>query len=74
MSAIASRDDTPREKRTLYWHFNRLLERYMPERLYQRSLIIVIAPMVLLQGLMVWVFVDRHYETVTRSLSKSTTL
>lgn len=71
MSAIASRDDTPLEKRTLYWHFNRFLERYMPERLYQRSLIIVIAPVVLLQGLMAWVFLDRHYETVTKSLSQS---
>jgi two-component system osmolarity sensor histidine kinase EnvZ len=71
MSAIASRDDTPPEKRTLYWHFNRLLERYMPEQLYQRSLIIVIAPVVLLQGLMAWVFLDRHYETVTKSLSQS---
>ncbi len=71
MSVIESRDDTPREKRTLYWHFNRVLERYMPERLYQRSLIIVIAPMVLLQGLMAWVFLDRHYEAVTKSLSQS---
>jgi len=71
MSAIASRDDTPLENRTLYWHFNRVLERYMPERLYQRSLIIVIAPVVLLQGLMAWVFLDWHYETVTKSLSQS---
>ena len=43
----------------------------MPEQLYQRSLIIVIAPVVLLQGLMAWVFLDRHYETVTKSLSQS---
>jgi two-component system osmolarity sensor histidine kinase EnvZ len=68
---IDRREDTPLERRTLYWHFNRLLERFMPERLYQRSLIIVIAPMVLLQGLMAWVFLDRHYETVTKSLSQS---
>ncbi len=71
MSAISNREDTPAEQRTLYWHFNRFLERYMPERLFARSLIIVIAPMVLLQGLMAWVFLDRHYETVTRSLSQS---
>ncbi len=71
LSGIDDREDTPPEKRTAYWHFNRLLERYMPERLFARSLIIVIAPMVLLQGLMAWVFVDRHYETVTRSLSQS---
>ena len=71
MSAISNREDTPLEQRTLYWHFNRFLERHMPERLYQRSLIIVIAPVVLLQGLMAWVFLDRHYETVTKSLSQS---
>lgn len=71
MSAISNREDTPKEQRTLYWHLNRFLERHLPERLYARSLIIVIAPMVLLQGLMAWVFLDRHYETVTRSLSQS---
>jgi two-component system, OmpR family, osmolarity sensor histidine kinase EnvZ len=71
MSAISNREDTPADQRTLYWHFNRLLERYMPERLFARSLIIVIAPMLLLQGLMIYVFVDRHYETVTQSLSRS---
>lgn len=71
MTAISNRDDTPAEQRTLWWHFNRLLEHYLPERLYARSLIIVIAPVVLLQGLMAWVFLDRHYETVTRSLSQS---
>jgi hypothetical protein len=51
MSAISNREDTPKEDRTLYWHLNRFLERHLPERLYARSLIIVIAPMVLLQGL-----------------------
>jgi hypothetical protein len=50
MSAISNREDTPKEDRTLYWHLNRFLERHLPERLYARSLIIVIAPMVLLQG------------------------
>ncbi len=71
MTAISNRQDTPQDQRTLWWHFNRLLERYLPERLYARSLIIVIAPMLLLQGLMIYVFVDRHYETVTQSLSRS---
>ncbi|MEE4237974.1 MAG: ATP-binding protein [Anderseniella sp.] len=71
MTAISNREDTPQDQRTLWWHFNRLLERYLPERLYARSLIIVIAPMLLLQGLMIYVFVDRHYETVTQSLSRS---
>ena len=71
MSAISNREDTPKHERTLWWHFNRFLERHLPERLFARSLIIVIAPMLLLQALMAYIFVDRHYETVTRSLSQS---
>jgi two-component system osmolarity sensor histidine kinase EnvZ len=71
MTAISNRDDATKEQRTLWWNFNRLLERYMPERLYARSLIIVIAPMLLLQGLMGWIFIDRHYEQVTKSLLRT---
>lgn len=71
MTAISNREDATKEQRTLWWNFNRLLERYMPERLYARSLIIVIAPMLLLQGLMGWTFIDRHYEQVTKSLLRT---
>ncbi|MEX0344292.1 MAG: ATP-binding protein [Rhizobiaceae bacterium] len=41
----------------------------MPKRLYARSLIIVIAPMLLLQSVVAFVFMERHWQTVTQRLS-----
>lgn len=54
-----------------YWRFNRMLERLLPERLYTRSLIIVIAPMVLLQTIMTAVIMERHWDSVTKALSRA---
>lgn len=59
------------EHPTLYWRFNRFLERYLPAGLYQRSLIIVVAPIVLLQSIMVGIILDRHWDNVTRVLARS---
>jgi two-component system, OmpR family, osmolarity sensor histidine kinase EnvZ len=50
---------------------DRFLERHFPERLYARSLIIVVTPVVALQLIMTYMFMERHYETVTRSLAES---
>ena len=47
----------------------RWLSRRMPKRLYARSLIIVIAPIVLLQSVVAFVFMERHWQTVTQRLS-----
>src|SRR5262249_49516651 len=52
-------------------HVDRFLERHFPERLYARSLIIVVTPVVALQLIMTYMFMERHYETVTRSLAES---
>jgi two-component system osmolarity sensor histidine kinase EnvZ len=49
--------------------FTRWLAHWMPKRLYARSLIIIIAPMVLLQSLIAFVFMERHWQTVTQRLS-----
>ena len=49
------------------------LARYVPAGLYPRSLIIVIAPMVLLQSIVVLIFMERHWETVTEQLSRAMT-
>jgi two-component system osmolarity sensor histidine kinase EnvZ len=49
--------------------FRRALGRLMPKRLYARSLIIVIAPMLLLQSVIAFVFMERHWQTVTQRLS-----
>ncbi|MHA1547154.1 MAG: ATP-binding protein [Alphaproteobacteria bacterium] len=52
---------------------SRIIGRYMPAGLYPRSLIIVIAPMVLLQAILVMIFMERHWETVTKQLSGAVT-
>ncbi|WP_074381317.1 ATP-binding protein [Bartonella doshiae] len=41
----------------------------MPKRLYARSLIIIIAPMVLLQTVIGYVFMERHWQMVSERLS-----
>ncbi|MDR6951741.1 two-component system osmolarity sensor histidine kinase EnvZ [Ancylobacter sp. 3268] len=41
----------------------------MPKGLYARSLIIIVTPMVILQSVLAFVFMERHYNTVTRRLS-----
>jgi two-component system osmolarity sensor histidine kinase EnvZ len=53
--------------------FWRVISRYMPKRLYARSLIIVIAPMILLQSVIAFVFMERHWQTVTQRLSQAVT-
>jgi two-component system osmolarity sensor histidine kinase EnvZ len=59
--------------RRLWFRFWRLVSRYMPKRLYARSLIIVIAPMILLQSVVAFVFMERHWQTVTQRLSEAVT-
>src|SRR3954471_8142846 len=53
-----------------FWRF---VSRYMPKRLYARSLIIVIAPMILLQSFIAFMFMERHWQTVTQRLSEAVT-
>ncbi|WP_274426566.1 ATP-binding protein [Chelativorans sp. YIM 93263] len=53
--------------------FGRIVSHYMPKRLYARSLIIVIAPMILLQSVVAFVFMERHWQTVTQRLSEALT-
>ncbi len=45
----------------------------MPKSLYARALIIIIAPIVILQSVLVFVFMERHWNTVTRRLSAAVT-
>ncbi len=53
----------------LWKKFSRWLARRMPKGLYARSLIIIIAPMVLLQTVIAYVFMERHWQMVTERLS-----
>ncbi|MCF6321589.1 MAG: ATP-binding protein [Rhizobiaceae bacterium] len=43
----------------------------MPKGLYARSLIAIIAPMVLLQSVIAFVFMERHWQAVTERLSRA---
>lgn len=45
------------------------VSRRMPKRLFTRSLIIIIVPMVLLQSVVAFIFMERHWQTVTQRLS-----
>lgn len=51
----------------------RLLRNILPKGLYARSLLIIIVPMVLLQSVVAYVFMERHYQQVTRRLSQAVT-
>ena len=48
----------------------RLVKRVLPRTLFGRSLLIILAPLVLAQVIASWTFYDRHYETATKRLSQ----
>ncbi|MGF6176733.1 ATP-binding protein [Ensifer sp. 4252] len=52
---------------------SRWLRRRLPMGLYARSLLIVIIPMVLLQSVVAFVFMERHWQLVTQRLSAAVT-
>src|SRR3978361_1619199 len=45
------------------------LQNWIPKGLYARALLIMIVPMVILQSVVAFVFMERHWNTVTRRLS-----
>jgi two-component system osmolarity sensor histidine kinase EnvZ len=47
----------------------RFIKRFMPTGLYARAILIIIAPMVILQSVIAFVFMERHWNTVTQRLS-----
>ncbi|MGI6245197.1 MAG: ATP-binding protein [Pseudochelatococcus sp.] len=49
----------------------RWLGSVMPKGLFVRSLIIIIAPIVILQSVVAYVFMERHWQLVTRRLSSA---
>ena len=53
-----------------FWHPFRMIKRLMPRRLFGRSLIIIVAPMIILQGVVTAVFFDRHYRIVTAIMTR----
>lgn len=47
--------------------------KFLPRTLYGRALIIIIAPIVILQSVLAFVFMERHWSTVTHRLSAAVT-
>jgi two-component system osmolarity sensor histidine kinase EnvZ len=56
--------------RTLWRRAARGVAEMLPKGLYKRSLLIVIVPMVLLQSAVTFVFMQHHWDLVTRRLSE----
>lgn len=53
--------------------YTRWFRKRVPTGLYARSLLIIIVPMVLLQSVVAFVFMERHWQTVTQRLSTAVT-
>ncbi len=81
---VAVRDSSARRTAATWWERSRsLLARLgqlsvsatgelLPKGLYARALIIIIAPIVLLESVVAFVFMERHWQSVTRRLSEAT--
>ena len=56
----------------LAWdRLGKTVKRFMPTGLYARALLIIIAPMVVLQSVVAFVFMERHWNSVTQKLSSA---
>ena len=62
------RNASQRVSRANGWMGN-AFKSWMPTGLYARALLIMIVPMVILQTVVAFVFMERHWNTVTRRLS-----
>lgn len=64
----------PFQQPRVWWQaISRKATALLPKRLYARALLIVIAPMVILQGVLTYVFMERHWQLVTKRLSTALT-
>lgn len=52
-------------------HLGAAIDRVLPKRLFPRSLLIIVLPMVLLQSVVTLVFMERHWNAVTEKLSEA---
>ena len=73
MVAVPERTTPTTESPGLLKRTARFVANQMPKGLYARALIIIIAPVVLLQSVVAFVFLERHWDLVTRRLSTATT-
>jgi two-component system osmolarity sensor histidine kinase EnvZ len=68
-TTVEARVPAVRRIREAYGRFARGLGDMMPKGLYARSLIIIITPVVLLQAVVAFVFMERHFQIVTARLT-----
>ncbi|VXC70226.1 Two-component system osmolarity sensor histidine kinase EnvZ [Oceanicaulis sp. 350] len=47
------------------------LKPYLPKGLFERSLLIIVLPVALMQGAVTWAFFEQHWQTTTARLSES---
>ncbi len=59
--------------RNVWRRFWRGVANWMPKGLFARSLLIIIAPIVILQAVVAFVFMERHWQQVTARLSEAVT-
>jgi len=55
----------------VYRRVSRLIYRIMPKGLYTRTFLIIVAPIVILQSVLVFVFMERHYQLVSQRMSEA---
>ena len=72
MVVISNPHPVTHSPRSLYKRMAGAIGNQLPKGLYARALIIIIAPMVLLQSVVAFVFLERHWATVTGRLSTAT--
>ena len=77
LAPAASRPKRPLWRRILRWlglppPVERWLRRRLPRRLFARSILIIVLPMIVLQSVVAFVFLDRHWESMTQRLSVAT--
>jgi two-component system osmolarity sensor histidine kinase EnvZ len=68
-SGIATMRTVAARMREVHDRMSLLLKNVMPKGLYARALLIIIVPMVILQSVVGYVFMERHYNLATQRLS-----
>ena len=70
---MAAAEQVLRRPSSAWRKASRFVGARMPKGLFARALIIIIAPMVILQSVLAYAFMERHWQTVTRRLSAAVT-
>jgi two-component system osmolarity sensor histidine kinase EnvZ len=68
---VSSETKVPPRARKLALHPFRALKRLLPRGLFGRSLIIIVAPVVILQAVVTYAFFERHYDVVTSRMARN---